>query len=193
MIRVIFTLVLLLVFVPTASYSMGAIHLFADTTSLDISADIAEYGTQKIWIAYTPFDEEGLQCISGLEFMVHWDATHLVEAGGPVFNEIVSRTLGQIRTGISIGLYRELWITEGYFFLGYFPVVGLQAIVAGSEPVILSVVADPTSRFDAPIVADCLTYHNLHAVQGGKFVFPYESPVLAVESKSWGAIKSLLD
>jgi hypothetical protein len=193
LIRALFVITLLLVLVPTAVFSMGALHLFADTTSLDISADIAEYGTQNIWIVYAPSDEEITQCISGLEFMVHWDATHLVESGQPVFNDIVHSTMGQIRTGITILLYRELWISEGHFFLGYFPVLGLQAITAGSEPVILSVVADPRNLYDAPIVADCLTYHYVHAVQGGKFVFPYEARVVAVESKSWGAIKTLLN
>ena len=190
--RVIYVLLLFLVVVPTACHSMGAIHLFADTTSLDISADIAEYGTQRIWIAYSPSDEEIYHCIWALEFMIHWDADYLVESGGPVFNEIVSWTLGSIRTGISIGLSRELWINEGHFFVGYFSVFGLQAIVSGSEPVILSVVGDPSYDLDTPIVSDCLTQRNSRPVQGRKFVFPYEAYIIAVESKSWGAIKSLL-
>ena len=191
MIRVYCVLALFLLLVPTVSYPMGTIHLFADTTSLDISADIAEYGTQNIWITYSPSNDELFQCISGLAFMVDWDAAHLVQAGNPVFNEIVHSTLGQIRTGISIAFVRELWISEGCFFLGYFPVLGLEAIIAGSEPVILSVVGDPNTNWDPPIILDCLTQHNLRAVHGGKFVFPYEARVIAVESTSWGAVKAL--
>lgn len=193
MIRASIVLALVIILVPAVSSATGTIHLFADTTSLDISADIAQYGTQNIWIAYSPSDEEITQCISGLAFMVHWDATYLSEYGNPVFNEIVSLALGQLRNGISIALAGELWISEGCSFLGYFPVIGLQAIIEGSEPVVISVVADPTSLNDTPVVTDCLTHHYAHTVYGGKFVFPYEARVIALETKSWGAIKSLLD
>jgi hypothetical protein len=189
--RVICAIAVLLMMVPASSYTKGTLHLFADTTSLDISADIAEHGTQNIWIAYSPSEDELFQCATGLAFSVNWDAAHLVQAGNPVFHEIVHSFLGQIRTGISIVLARELWISEGCFFLGYFPVLGLEAIVRGSEPVVLSVEGDPNTNWDPPIITDCLTQHNIRAIHRSKFVFPYEARVIAVESKTWGAVKAL--
>jgi len=173
---------------------MGTIHLFADTTSLDISADITQFGTKRIWIAYSDLDNTGLPCIFALEFMVQWDEPYLVATVPTVFREeYVSFTMGSIRTGISIVLRVEVYLYDDYVFLGYFTVIGLQDIVAGSDPVILSVVGDPASRYNNPIIAACDLVRSLHEVQGGKFVFPFEARVIGTESRSWGAIKALLE
>ena len=122
--------------------------------------------------------------------MVHWDATHLVQIYSPVFNSFVSVTQGLIRSGISVAFSRDVSIEDGYLFVGYFTLMGLQDIVAGSAPVILSVLANPYVD-DTPTVFDCTDMYNLHEVQGAQFVFPYEARIIGVESKSWGAIKAL--
>ena len=192
--RVPIFLLLLIACFSTQVYSMGTIHLFADTTSLSISSDISEYETMNIWIAYTPTNGDSIQCIGGLEFSVHWDSPYIVESGPPVIIDAPVPPLGNIRTGIAIALGdARLWISEGYGFIGYFPVLALQDIIAGSEPIILSVEAETTGFNDTPIIADCTDpLHPVREVKGGKFVFPYEAHVIGVESKSWGAIKSLI-
>ena len=129
MIRKISLVILVLAWTSTAAFSMGTIHLFADATSHEISSDISELGTQNVWIVYAPTDEEGLDCIRGLEFMVHWDATHLVQIYSPVFNSFVSVTQGLIRSGISVAFSRDVSIEDGYLFVGYFTLMGLQDIV----------------------------------------------------------------
>ncbi len=66
----IMILIFLMASIPADSFSQGTIHLFADTTSLDISADIARFGIMKIWIAYSDLNNAELPCITGLEFMI---------------------------------------------------------------------------------------------------------------------------
>ncbi len=184
--------IILIISSANSSNAAGTIHLFADPNTLDISADIYEYGFLNVWIAYAPTDEEGPGCITGMEFMIHWEPDYLVALNPPVLNEyLVGPTMGEIRTGISIGFLREVYIHDKYFFLGYFTLMGMQDIVSGSNPVILTVLAHPTNERGAPIVCDCDCLHTIKEVNGSQFVLPYEASVIATETKSWGAIKSM--
>jgi hypothetical protein len=165
----------------------GAISLYLDETITDCDEAIGPFGIVDINLYYVR--DEGQELGRAYEFRL------VATNGTAIFNQPVwppTKTVenGDLVNGISIGHSVCIGTGENITWLGTIPVFNVGA---DADTFTVRVVNNPVSPPEGPgiYITLCDGPQTKVSVSGGAFVFNgYCNP--SVESKSWGAIKSLI-
>ena len=185
--------ILLLVVMPSCLAADGWIQLFADYQPADYSSDIPPYTPINIFVSYGHF-EDGPNGIQGMEFMIESSEDYVIFLGEEFWrDEGTVLTNGSVSTGISLVTSVCVGIDEYFVYMGYFSVLSFQAIGHGCPSVLLRVLPSPNALEEGIWVVACDENNTLHEVRGAWFCFPANASECrwAVETSSWGVIKSL--
>jgi hypothetical protein len=190
--RLLFIMILVLAVGGAARAHNGVLSLFADQSADKCSAQLHCYQSKPMYLMYIRGD--GPEIASGFAFRLDKSSS------GAAFLEPewagTAIAYGSLQDGIDVVIHAgESWCsgTETVSYVATIPVVNFSE----SGAFTVSVVDEP--YYGAVLAMLCTPAYTLYHVIGGTFVFNGtckcpEDPfgeILAVETTSWGGIKSL--
>lgn len=180
--------VLIMLFASFAIAHEGSLGLFTDGTAVDCDLAPIQFVPFNVHVVYFRSDS-GPDGITAFEFKIDKNNANIVISGATWQQGFI--TDGDVENGISVA-------APGCYGAGLsvVPLGTLQMfITVASLPgdAYIRVIADPGALEPGIWVSTCAEGYPLHEVLGGWFKFQELACDTAVESVSWGAIKTLLD
>jgi hypothetical protein len=181
--------VLIMLFASLAIAHEGSLGLFTDGTATDCDLVPVIFVGFDVYMLYFRSDL-GPDGITGFEFKIEKNNPNIIISGATWPMGFITDG-GGVETGISV-------VTPGCYGAGlsYIPLGTIQmfsAVETLPDDVYIKVVADPGALEPGIWVSTCAPGRPLHEVLGGYFRFWDGACDKAVEPKSWGAIKAILD
>ena len=162
----------------------GALSLYLDETLAQCSANIGPFGTVNLQLLYVK--DQGPYLGNAVEFRIMKTNGSEAIFQAPTWNPQIVITTGSIENGISLSAADCMGLNSDVTYIGTIPVMD----ISDNDTFIVRVVDDPTAVVPGIYILKCDEAHTKVPVLGGWFVFN-GSCNPAVESKSWGAIKSI--
>jgi hypothetical protein len=190
--RLLFVMILVLAVAGAVSAHNGVLSLFADQSADECSAELSCCQSVPMYLMYVRGD--GPEITSGMAFKLEKSSAGAAFLEPEWPGDFIQ--FGSLQDGIDVVVRAgEGWCSgaETVSYMGTIPVVNFSE----SGEFTVSVVEAP--YYGGVIVALCQQGYPLYHVTGGTFVFNGtckcpEDPfgeILAVETTSWGGIKSL--
>jgi hypothetical protein len=181
--------------VPDSVGAEGMIYLLAEETPWDISTDAVAFTPFNVYVAYcSQWVGGGPAGIHAMEFMIEFTEPSKFIILGEQWRPEVNITFGGLTSGISLATSHCLMVDgDHHIYMGSFSVLTFQNYTSGTAPAQIRVVPDPGALEQGIWVAACDENMTLFKVSGLFFCLPKNADACnpAVETSSWGAIKSI--
>ncbi len=182
---------LLLVVGAAAGAHEGAISLYRDASLASCSMEIIPGNTGDLWLLYVR--DEGVDMGSSAEFRVYCTSASIMFFA-PTWEPYITLTNGTIPGNMTVSGGSQFGCGLSVVPLGSFTLLN-----AGDVDTFLVKVVENSSSFPVPAIkiTDCTPDNNEVTVIGGIFALTGNWDLYpancnpAVESKTWGAIKSI--
>ncbi len=160
----------------------GALSLYTSMAINDCDAPSGLFETDSIRLYYVR--SSGPPMGNAAEFRMALSSVSAIFSPSPAWSNLITVTLGDIESGMSITASGCLGATEPVVYLGEIYVFNLGE----AGPFTVKVIPHPVSG--KIIITICDAEQTVHEVLGGTFIFNGTCNP-AVEASSWGAIKGL--
>jgi len=186
--KLVLLVIFLMIFITHAFAHEGTLGLYLDETLTDCDygtvADPWSVGLFNLYLYY--WRDEGPYLGNACEFMLEISSPSVLFQD-PTWADNIEVTIGSITTGISLTGSTCLGTAADVVYIGTIPVFNIGEANTFS----VRVVNHPTSYPNPSIfITKCEANNPKHEVPGGWFIFNGTCSV-AIEPKSWGAIKNL--
>ncbi|RLA76428.1 MAG: hypothetical protein DRG33_07885 [Deltaproteobacteria bacterium] len=162
----------------------GALSLYLDDTLAKCSANIGPFGTVDLQLLYVK--DQGPYLGNAAEFRILKSNGNKAVFNNVAWSTQIVATLGDISTGITVTGADCLGLNSDVTYIGTITVMD----ISDTDTFVVRVVEDPTALVPGIYITKCEEGNPKANVLGGWLVFN-GSCNPAVESKSWGAIKSI--
>ncbi len=180
--------VLIMLLAPLAIAHEGSLGLYTDATAVDCDRAPVIFVPFNVHMVYFRSDG-GPNGITAFEFKIEKNNSNIQISSATWQQGFI--TDGELETGISVACPGCYGAGLSLVPLGTISMFVTSAPLPGDA--YIKVVADPGALDPGIWVSTCADGYPLHEVLGGYFKFQEGSCNIAVEPKSWGAIKAMLD
>jgi len=182
--RLSIVVVLLVVLFSVAFAHDGAISLFTDETATDCDTDVNLYQSFDVYVIY--IKDNGPYLGKALQFKLEKSNPSGLNKINETWIPEIILTIGDVDNGVSLTASDCLGTSSETVYIGKVTYLSLS-----NDSMTVKVVDDPNAAPDPGIfITLCEEGDPMYRVLGGTFVLNGSCNV-AVEDKSWGAIKSL--